>query len=502
MAKLLFPSVLGDAPSNIAGMSLVTKRSKKANLTPDLNPYKVPSAAIDFIRSCRIRTGVGFQRFDLYDYQIELLKLVEEHSMVIVLKDRQLGATEVLAAYAYYKSLTDPAYSAAFVSINQKKSSEVSKRIDGMAPNDWNIRWAENNASTLHPEKCGIMRFLTSTKNAARGFPSVNMLVYDEAGFLEYFNELYGNGTSAQESVPVDRRKVILNTTVPEEGVAHPFWGMFASDNDFQCLDHIRSAREGGTNCDIPGMFHWIDRSGCCKVIIGHKVHPVYGKDPDYIESVKSRRKIPDSIAQREHNLGIESVGNSLFNSIAIDTQAIGQWQPPILGRKYFIMVDPNFGGSDNFISQVWDITDPVISLVAEYAEANRSIEYSEDKTIALADLYKANAMAIESNSGGKIVVEHIQKKRPLIKVLTTLTTQSTKRTNTDRVALGVEQGQIIYPSDWGGIAEMRSFSASKREAISGEKDDRVMALAAGLAHLDDVVNTSEGLNLSKIGRC
>jgi hypothetical protein len=227
-----------------------------------------------------------------------------------------------MAAFAYYQCLTDPAYSAAFVSINQDKAAEISQRIDGMAPIDWGVKWKKNNGSELHPEGCGIMRFLPSTKNAARGFPSVNMLAYDEAGFLEYFNELYGNGTSAQESVPADRRKIILNTTIPLEGMSHPVWGMFADSNNLSALDAIHGARAGESNCGIPGMFYWIDRNGCCKVVIGPKVHPIYGKDPSYIQSVKDRRKIPDAIAQREHNLGIEVAGSSLFNSAAIRSEA------------------------------------------------------------------------------------------------------------------------------------------------------------------------------------
>jgi hypothetical protein len=458
------------------------------DLNPDPNPFQVPETAEDFIRACRIRTGAGFQRFDLYHYQVELLRLLMAHPMIIVIKDRQLGITEVLAAFAYYQCLTDPAYSAAFVSINQDKAAEISQRIDGMAPNDWGVKWRKNNGSALQPEGCGIMRFLPSTKNAARGFPSVNMLAYDEAGFLEYFSELYGNGTSAQESVPVDRRKIILNTTVPEEGMAHPVWGMFASDNgDESALGRIKEAREGGTNCGIPGMIHWIDRNGCCKVIIGHKVHPIYGKDPSYIQSVQDRRKIPLAIAQREHNLGIEVAGSSLFNEAAIERQAIGAWSPPIDGRRYMGMVDPNFGGADNFVTLILDITDPIASIVAEYAEADRSVEYSEDKSTALFDAYKVLAVAVESNSGGKIVLENLQRKRQGVEFLLTITTNSSKRTNTDREALAVEQGLLIYPPDWKGRAEMRGFSAKDREAVSGEKDDRIMALAAGLAHLEDV---------------
>jgi len=458
------------------------------DLTPQPNPFKVPETAEEFIRSCRIRTGAGFQKFDLYDYQAELLRLLIKYSSLIIIKDRQLGITELLAAYCYWQCLIDPAYSAAFVSITQDKSAEISSRIKGMAPNDWGIKWDKKNNSELHPSSAGIMRFLTSSEDAARGLPAVNFFCLDEAGFLSNFDELHGAGGSSQETVPEDRKKTILNTTIPIEGQAHPVWGMFADSNDLSALDAIHGARDGKSNCDIPGMFHWIDRNGCCKVVIGHKAHPIYGKDSDYIESVKKRRKIPDAIAQREHNLGIEVAGSSLFNSAAIDLQAVGQWQThAIINRKYMAMVDPNFGGSDNFVALIIDITDPIASIVAEYAEADKSIEYSEGKTLELCDQFGVSAIAIESNSGGKIVVEDIQRKRPALKVLLTLTTSSSKKTNTDRVALAIEQGQLIYPKDWKGISEMRSFSAQHREAVSGEKDDRIMALAAGFAHVDEV---------------
>jgi phage terminase large subunit-like protein len=150
-------------------------------------------------------------------------------------------------------------------------------------------------------------------------------------------------------------------------------------------------------------------------------------------------------------------------------------------------MVDPNFGGSDNFVALIIDITDPIASIVAEYAEADKSDEYSEDKSIALFDNYNVLAVAVESNSGGKIVLENFCRKRPAMKFLLTLTSHTSKRPNTDRIAFAVEQGILIYPTNWEGKKEMRSFSAQHREAVSGEKDDRIMALAAGFAHIDEV---------------
>jgi len=244
--------------------------------------------------------------------------------------------------------------------------------------------------------------------------------------------------------------------------------------------------RDGATNCGIPGMIWWTDINGWAKVILGHKVQAKYNYE-GYLEDVCKRRNIPMTIAQREHNLGIETAQGALFSTEAINRQSIGEWAHPLPTRKFIAMTDPNFGGSDNWVTQVWDVTELPYSLVAEYAESDRSTEYSRGKALELSDRYKCEYHAVESNSGGKIVAENMIRDRPSLKILLTLTTNTSKRINTDRLALGVEQGDFIYPPDWQGISEMKRFSLAKREATGGAKDDRIMAWAAGMAHLDEL---------------
>lgn len=457
-------------------------------LEPDKNPYGIPVDGADFIPTCRIRSGANFQQFQLYNYQAKLLEIIDSHVGTILVKDRQTGCSELLAARALHKALLDPAYVGAFVSIGQDKSSDIRERCKGM-PMIEGLAWDKNSGKALEATGCGKLIFLPSTANALRGLPSVTEIVFDESGFIPGMEELYSAGTAAQEMVEDDVKKTILCSTIPPEGTAHPFWAMFASNNSTSALGALKQAREQGTNCDIPGMVWWTDDEGWAKVIISSSAHPKYGQmsPEDYIQGVMDRRKIPRVIALREHALGIEQAGSGLFNDTAIEAQGVGAWGGPVPGRRYMAMVDPNFGGSDNFVALILDITDPTAQLVAEYAEADKSTEYSEGKTLELCDKYGVMAIAIESNSGGKIVVEDIQRKRPNLNVLLTLTSRSSKKTNTDRVALAVEQGQLIYPPDWQGKQEMRSFSAKDREASAGEKDDRVMALAAGFAHIDEV---------------
>ncbi|MGL4880996.1 MAG: hypothetical protein ACRC8K_08015, partial [Waterburya sp.] len=188
------------------------------------------------------------------------------------------------------------------------------------------------------------------------------------------------------------------------------------------------------------------------------------------------------------HNLGIETAEGSLFSSQHINSQAVGEWAGPVEGHIYLITIDPNFGGSDNWVTQVWDVTEYPRSLVAEYAESDRSTDYSLQKTLGLIDLYDAALIAIESNSGGKVIAENIAKARPGIRIEVTVTTNTSKRINTDRIALGLEQCEFIYAENWAGKAEFRKFSAKDRCATGGAKDDRVMAMAAGWPYVDELI--------------
>jgi phage terminase large subunit-like protein len=154
------------------------------------------------------------------------------------------------------------------------------------------------------------------------------------------------------------------------------------------------------------------------------------------------------------------------------------------------IGVDPNFGGDDRFVAQVWDLSGGVPSLVAEYAEAQRSVELSTMAVLDFCDRYKPVLVAVEGNSGGKVVLENLSKRRPFVRFENINTSRVSKVTNTDRIAIAVEQSEAIYPKDWEGVREMKYFSLREREAITGH-DDRVMAMAMAFAVLDAASVTS-----------
>ena len=188
---------------------------------------------------------------------------------------------------------------------------------------------------------------------------------------------------------------------------------------------------------------------------------------------------------QREYNLGIPMSGSSLFNPEMIETFAIGTWLAPRPKRSYLVGIDPNFGGSDFFCALVFDITEKPYQLVSQYRDNSHSNTYHREKLLTLLDWYQPEVTAVESNSGGMVILENLVRDRPTMRFEKVNTSSVSKRVNTDRLAIALEAGDIIYPPDWEGIGEMRNFSTKDRKAVAGH-DDCIMAWAAAWVWVDE----------------
>jgi hypothetical protein len=173
-----------------------------------------------------------------------------------------------------------------------------------------------------------------------------------------------------------------------------------------------------------------------------------------------------------------DAPNGGLFDMPVAKAMAYGSWQGPKKGRRYLVGIDPNFGGKDNFVAQVWDCTESPVALAAEYAEADRTIETSVESVSRLIEDYGPEIVAVESNSGGRIVLEQLIRLFPSVRIEGVTTTAASKKVNTDRIALAIESREVTYPPEWQGLTEMMHFGLMQREALSG-KDDRVMAMAA-----------------------
>jgi len=440
--------------------------------------FTIPDSFADFTeRCCVIRSQSRFVPFKLFPYQIELGHLMDRYKLIQIFKSRQVGVSETVIAHTLYKALQRSGFASLIFSIGQTESTELNKRMR-MMPRNEAIRWEKDNTRELKPDGGGTLYFRPSSTSAGRGFPSVTRVIFDEAGFIPNLQMLMAAAAPAQEMAG-DSTNMVTVSTMPETGSGSYFWQSFVAGQSVSLLqERIEECRQSDS-----GFLWWEDDYGSCKVLIHRKANPYLYCGEGYVERIAAERGITMDQAVREYDLGLPRGDGSLFDPILVERQAVGDWKPPIPGHRYLAGIDPNFGGSDYFALTIWDVTHTPYSLVAQYHESKQTVERSQVKSLDLLRQYKPVIIGVEKNSGGQIVLERMQKLAPDLRFEAVVTSRQSKWQNTDRLAIGIEQGEIIYPPNWAGIDELKNFNAIKREASAGH-DDLVMSAAIAFAWL------------------
>jgi len=161
----------------------------------------------DFFRDCifvpageRIGGSSGRVNFELFDYQLETLKLMRENRYVVVLKARQLGLTTLMMAYAFWMLLFRPGSNIVLVSRSQTAANSALEIMDFM--NSFLPEWAkvrgpkvESDASTHHSYRFanGMVSKITSyaaTKTVAAG-QTASLVIWDEAALAEHQEDAF-----------------------------------------------------------------------------------------------------------------------------------------------------------------------------------------------------------------------------------------------------------------------------------------------------------------------
>jgi hypothetical protein len=455
----------------------------------------IPTDFVEFAAQCQIKSGSEFVPFKLYDYQILLGELLGKYPKHCWFKTRQLGASETAVCYAMQEALLNPAYTGVVFSIGQKESSKLADRARNM-PQFRGFEWEYQSGQRLKAVNGGDQYFYPPTENAARGVPSVDRLIFDEAGFIHNLESLYASSTPSQ-SMLGDRAKRVLISTMPKGGTLTLWWQIFVGDcpPNIDIEEKIARVREGRGEYGA-GVDYWIDNSGWCKVLLHWKSHPMYCLIPDYLDVVRNREKLTKEQTGREYDLEIPKESGSLFDMDCVKKQAIAKWDSPQPRHRYLMGIDPSFGGEDYYTALVFDVTQHPYKLVHQYRESRKANAYYESKIIEIIKAYRPQLVAIESNSGGIVLIEHLQTKMPGLRVEKVSHSSVSKRVNTDRIAIAIENADVIYPPDWEFCSEFSDgttkraseasqFLASTRQAVQGH-DDTVMAFAVAFAWVED----------------
>lgn len=459
-----------------------------------------------------IQTSGTVKPFVPYDFQVDLVETIDKNQNIVICKSRQMGISETICSYLLMRALTEPGFSAVVFSKTQADSSELGRRIREMAVSLGSLcpQLSSESATRLSFKGLGKIHFLPVTARAARGIPSVSVVLFDEAAFIDGIDGVY-QAAMPTLSMLGDRGKVIFNST--PNGRTGLFYrlliaGVGEQKRVQQALKAVALRETQPVNNIVPykrnpNTAFW-EHKQWAKVFLHWRSHPVYGSDPDWADKTRSDRKLTVAQWNQEYELDFAEGQRQLFALDLIDRAKRGQWLPatgepiqiwkkPIPGHRYIAGVDPNLGGDDNFACPIFDVSVRPFELVAEYYQNRRSKDYNISNSLALMRLYRPSAIGVETNNGGIFYLDEFQKLEKGWQWEAVVTTTNSKISNTDRLTLILERDLIIFSENSALAQEAPHFIESvkgktrSREAEAGFHDDAVMGSAIAFSQLGDL---------------
>ena len=419
----------------------------------------------DFASQTYIRTSGTVLPFNPYEYQVDLIKSINDHPNTIVLKSRQLGISETVCNYLLCRALTEPGFAAVTFSKTQTDASELGKRVRAMANSlqSTPFKFLTDSNSQLSVVGGGTLFFLPATARAARGIPSCSVLFLDEAAFLEGAQDIYSAAMPTLSMVGEDAKVIMVSTP----GIETDFFGDLWLTN------------EGDWN----------------KQQIHYSQHPVYSKDPEWADKTRTTRRMTQSAWNQEYELMFGATDTQVYPTKLVDKCATGKLQEcGLINRSYVFGIDPAAGGADAFVVIVLDITDPRCAEVVQiHQETGKSTDYNLKKVAQLVEDWMPGQIAVEKNGIGQVIGEALINFFPGSMIELRNTSRPSKITDTDRILYLMEKDGIRYPNG-PLVTEMKAFRQNEtggREAAPGYHDDLVMALAQAVALMPEVVPTA-----------
>lgn len=200
---------------------------------------------------------------------------------------------------------------------------------------------------------------------------------------------------------------------------------------------------------------------------------------PEEIEA--ARRDLPELIFQQEYLANFVSLEGSVFRRIQ-EAAVLEQIEQPVEGRQYVASVDPA-ASIDYTVVCIWDVA---ASQCVYFDRFNR-VDYTvlEDRLAAVYNRFHCQSMAIEANSIGQGVIDHLVNRDMAIIPFTT--TSATKQTIITQLQAAFEHSEIKIVNNSIAVGELLSFEARRSpsgnyqySAPDGMHDDYVMSLAIG----------------------
>ena len=317
----------------------------------------------------------GLIPFDLYDYQERLLQDYQEHRFNVVLKARQLGITEVTAAYATWLMLFRREKTILAMATKGQTAKNLMKKVRlalSKVP-----KWmmladiVVDNVLSVELSNGSSIKIVPRSADAGRS-EAVSLLIVDEAAWIEGFEDIW---VGLQPTVSVGGNIVMMSTP---RGVGNVFHKTYtdaeAKKNEFHPTklpwwrhpEHIEGLRDDSAR---PG--------GKTSVWFEHEIRSLNLSPREIAQEYGCCFNASgDTFVASEI---LDWVGTCLYTPVSIENwdRGLHVWRRYDHGSRYFITADVARGdGNDYSAFHAWEVE--TMEQVAEYMGKLPPDEYAE----------------------------------------------------------------------------------------------------------------------------
>ena len=297
----------------------------------------------------------GRMKFDLFDYQRELLNAYHDHKYSIALISRQMGKSTAAAAYLLWYAMFNSDQTILIAAHKYSGAQEIMQRIRfgyELLPNFIRAGVTSYNKGSIEFDNGSRIIAQATTENTGRGL-SISMAYLDEFAFVRptIAREFW---TALSPTLSTGGKCIITSTPNQDDDQFAQIW------------------REANKTQDAYGNEKETGKNGFKAYSADWTAHP--DRDQDWAD--EEQGKIGEERFRREHLNEFIAFDETLIDSLKLTMmehkdvyKKSGQvrWYRPITkGKTYIAGLDPSLGtGGDNAAIQVYEL--PGMRQVAEW---------------------------------------------------------------------------------------------------------------------------------------
>jgi hypothetical protein len=326
--------------------------------------------------------------FELWDFQEDVLRDLQNHRYNICLKSRQLGISTLIAGYSLWSMLFQSDQNILVIATKQETAKNLVTKVRVMYDNlpSWlKTSVVEDNKLSLRLKNGSQIKAVSAAGDAGRS-EALSLLIIDEAAFIDEIEEIWA---SAQSTVSTGGSVILNSTPNGVGGFFHKQW----------------VGAKNGTNLFNPIFLHWT-------------VHP----ERDQAWRDQQDVILGPAMAAQECDGSFLASGQSVVDGNTIDWYqktyiteprekrgaegALWIWDDPNPNKSYMICADVARGdGKDYSAFHVMDIEN--IEQVAEYQGKLDTKSYG-NLLVSLATEYNDALLVVENATIGWAVIQQI----------------------------------------------------------------------------------------------